>query len=133
MDAAGPFEKLVPEHQITECHILRPFGESCCLHLQHAMEMEVQGSSETLVPAKMTVTTILCAMGTPYFQSLIASDFYELLTLIHDTCQVSLLPLWQVVVLDRTGFQAHPHTADTNVTPSCLKHRTNERGHFLLS
>jgi hypothetical protein len=64
MDAAGPFEKLVPEYQTTECHILRPFGESCCLHVQHAMEMEAQGSSETLVPAEMTVTPILCAMGT---------------------------------------------------------------------
>jgi len=56
MDAAGPFEKLVPEYQTTEYHILRLFAESCCLHLQHAMEMEAQGSSETLVPAEMTAT-----------------------------------------------------------------------------
>jgi len=88
MDAAGPFEKLVPEYQATECHILRPFGESCCLHLQHAMEMEAQGFSETLVPAHMSVTPILCAMGTPHFQSLTACDFYELLWLMHDTSSI---------------------------------------------
>lgn len=79
MDAAGPFEKPVPEYLTTKCHILRPFGESCCLHLQHAMEMEEQGSSETLVPAELTVTPILCVMGTPHFQNLIACDFSKLL------------------------------------------------------
>jgi hypothetical protein len=120
MDAARPFEKLVPEYQTTECHILRPFGESCCLRLQHAMEIEAQGSSETLVPAEMTVTPILCATGTQRFQSLTACDFYKLLWLMQDICQVSLLPLWQEVVQDRTGFQARLHTADTNVKYTIL-------------
>ena len=124
MDTAGLFEKLVPE---SECHILRPFGEFCCVHLQHTMEMDVQGSSETMVPAEMTVTSILCAMGTPHFQNLIACDFYELLWLIHDIREVSLLPLWQVVVLDRTGFQARPHTADSNVTKYTILPPTSDQ------
>lgn len=46
---------------------------------------------------------------------------------MHDICQVSLLPLWQVVVLDRTGFQARPHTADTNVTKNTTLSPTSDQ------
>lgn len=52
MDTAGPFEKLVPEYQTTECHILRLFAESCCLLLQQAKEMEAQALPKHWYPQR---------------------------------------------------------------------------------
>jgi hypothetical protein len=111
----GPLKSWYMSIQLPNVNTRRPFGEPCFLHLKHATEMVAQGSCDTMVPTEMTVTLILCAMGTPNFQSLVACD-YELLWLFHAICQASLLPLWQDVLLDRTSFQACQHNADTNVS-----------------